>query len=162
MLGDRHLDDRCKVEQTKGVGDGRAGSPDARGDLLVREAEIVDQLAKALGSFDRIEVLALQVLDERELELRSLVEVANERGDSLETGVERSPNAALTGDQLIAIDRLSDEDGLEHAVLADARRERGHLGRVEMSPRLLWVRSDAHDRDLDCATLAGRARRDER
>ena len=94
--------------------------------------------------------------------MRSLIEVANERGDALETSVKRGANAALTSDQLVAVDRLGDEDGLEDAVLVDACSERGHLRRVEMSAGLLRVWSDARDRDLDGATRPVGALRDQR
>ena len=77
-LGDGRLDGRSEVEQAQGIRDRRAGPPDARGDLLVREAELVDQLAEAMRSLDRVEVLTLQVLDEREFELRSLIELADD------------------------------------------------------------------------------------
>ena len=85
-LGDAVLDRRGEVEQAKRVGDGRAGPPDARGDLLVGEPEFVDQPAEAVRRLDRVEVLALEVLDERELELVAVGELADDRRDALEAG----------------------------------------------------------------------------
>ena len=51
-----------------------------------REAELVDQPAEAASRLDRIEVLALEVLHERDLEPSLLVELANDRRDPLEAG----------------------------------------------------------------------------
>ena len=43
-------------------------APDAFGDRFLREAELLDELAVGGCRLDRVEVGALQVLDERELE----------------------------------------------------------------------------------------------
>ena len=75
---------------------------------------------------------------------------------------ERRREPAFAGDQLVAVDRLGHEDGLEHAVLADARCERRRAPPVELSAGLVRVRPDALDRDLDSAARAGRALRDQR
>ena len=115
---DRLLDAGRKLEQAEGVRDRRSGPPDARRDLVLAEAELVDQLAVRFRGLERIEILALEVLDEGELELVAVGELADDRGDAFETGRLRSPEPALPGDELVAVDRLGDEDRLEDAVLA--------------------------------------------
>ena len=55
---------------------------------------------------DRVEILPLEVLDERELEALTLVEVADDSRDPVETGRDGGANPSLPGDQLIPIERL--------------------------------------------------------
>ena len=111
----------------------------------------------ARGLLDRAEIRALEVLDEGDLELVAIGELADHRGNALEPGQLAGPEAPLTGDELVAVERLGDEDGLEHAVLADARCERLELVRVEPLARLAGIRLDPRDRDLGQAASAGRA-----
>ena len=113
-----------EVEQAERVGDRSRGpcrraprrrswvSPNSSIELAVRERLL-----------DRVEVGALHVLDERDLELVAIGELADERGDVVEAGEARRAHATLAGDELVAVEGLRDEDRLEHAVLADARRE---------------------------------------
>ena len=87
-----------------------------------RERELVDELAVGARRLDRVEVLALEVLDERELELLAIGELADDRRDALQAGEPRGADAALAGDELVAVDRLGDEDRLDHAVLRGCSR----------------------------------------
>ncbi len=98
-VADRGLDVRVEVQQAERVRDGRAGLADALGDPLLRQAELVDELAVGERLVDRIEVRALDVLDERDLELIAVGQLADERGDPLEAGEARRADAALAGDR---------------------------------------------------------------
>ena len=60
--------------------------PTRVGDVVLAEAELVDELPVGVGRLDRVEVLALEVLDERELELLAVGELADDRRDPLEAG----------------------------------------------------------------------------
>ena len=136
--------------------------PDPCGDLLGAEAEFVDQPPEASGGLDRVEVLPLQVLDERDLELGLIVQLADDGRDALEAGGRGRAQASLAGDEPVAVDRLGDEDRLQDAVLADALGEGGQLRLVEASPGLVRVRADAVDRDVGGSGLAGAPLRDQR
>ena len=129
--------------------------PDARRDVLGPQAELVDEPAEPVRGLDRVEVLALQVLDERDLELVDGIELADDRRDALEAGHARGAPAALAGDELVALDGLRDEDRLQDAMLADARGQALELGLVEAHPRLVRVGPDAIERQLDRAGLPG-------
>ncbi len=161
-VGDRGLDIRVEVEQAQRVGDGRARLADALGDALLGEPELVDELAVGEGLVDRVEVGALDVLDERDLELVAIRELADERRDALEAREPGGAHAALAGDELVAVERLGDEDRLQHAVLADARGELLEAGVVDVAPRLVRVRRDPGERDLDHGRGRLRALRDQR
>jgi hypothetical protein len=123
----------------------------------VGEPEDVDELPEPLRSLDRVEVLSLEVFDQCELELGPLVEMTDDRRDPIEAGLGRRADPPLTGHQLIAVDGLGHEDRLQHAVLADARGQGRELSWVETPARLIRVRPDAGDGDLDCTALADRA-----
>ena len=103
------------------------------------EAELIDQPPKPLGGLDRIEILALQVFDERDLELGLIVQLADHGRDALEAGRRGRPQASLARDEPIAIDRLGDEDRLQDAVLTDALGQGGQLRRVEASPQCCLI-----------------------
>ena len=139
---DRGLDARGEVEQAQRVRDRRSGAADAGRDVLLAEPELLDELAVGVGRLERVEVLALEVLDEREFELLAIGELAHDRRDAVETGGLRGPQPALAGDELVAVERLGDEDRLEDAVLGDARRERRESFGVEPLARLVRVRAD--------------------
>ena len=117
-VGDRGLDARCEVEQAECVRDRRAGTPDTGREAILGEPEFVDELAIGIGGLDRVEILSLEVLDQGELELIAIGELANESRDAVETGRLGRPEAPLTGDELVAVDRLRHEDRLKDAVLA--------------------------------------------
>ena len=55
-------------------------------------------------------------------------------------------HASLAGDELVAVERLRDEDRLQHAVLADARRELLEHGVVHPAAGLVRVGRDARER----------------
>ena len=161
-VGDRGLDPRGEVEQAERVRDRRAGTPDTGREAILGEPEFVDELAIGIGGLDRVEILALEVLDEGELELIAIGELAHESRDAIEAGGLRRPKPPLTGDELVAVDRLGHEDRLEHAVLRDARRERREAVRIEPLARLMRVGLDPRGRDLERPWLSGAPLRDER
>jgi hypothetical protein len=132
------------------------------GDLVVGELELVDESPEAERDLDRVEVLALKVLDEGDLEAGPLVELADDGRDPLEPGRGRRPKPALPGDELVAVEGLHHEDRLEDAVRAHARGERGELRFAESPSRLIRVVADAVERDLVRSVRAGRALWDER
>ena len=111
---------------------------------------------------ERIEILALEVLDECELELLAIGELPDDRRDPLESGCLGGTEPPLAGDELVAVDGLGHEDRLEDPVLDDALGERRELIGIEPLPWLVRVRADPGDRDVDRRRLARAALRDER
>ena len=86
-----------------------------------------------------VEILALEVLDERHLELGLVIELADDRRDPLEAGRRGRAQPPLAGNQPVAVDRLRDEDRLQDAVgsrmlsvrvasSASSKRRRGWCG----------------------------------
>ena len=58
------LDRRGQLKQAQGVGDGHPAAADPGRQLLVGQAEILDQLLVGTGLLERVEVLAMKVLDQ--------------------------------------------------------------------------------------------------
>ena len=104
---------------------------------------------------ERGEVLALEVLDDRDLQGRVVVDLLDEGGDRREArGFRRAP-AALAGDELeLAVVERPDEDRLEDAVLADRRRQLVEAGLLHRETRLFRVRRDSIHADVANAAAA--------
>ena len=137
--------------------------PTRVGDVVLAEAELVDQLAIGVGRLDRVEVLALEVLDERELELLAIGELADDRRDPLEAGRDARPGGGARrrragSRRCVSVTRIgwrtpcSAMLAVSVASAASSMRWRGWYGFGRIRD----------DRDLDGAGLAGGALRDER
>jgi hypothetical protein len=106
-------------EETDAVGDAGARLAETIGDGFLRETEVTHERSEAEGFVDGVEVGALQILDERELEHLQI------GGDSLNHrhfGQARqscSPPSAFTGDQLEKVAHHPHHQGLDNALLAD-------------------------------------------
>ncbi len=122
-VDDGLLDTGVHLQQAKAVRDGRPRTTDQIRELSLCETELVQELAVGRRRLDRIEIGALEVLDESELELRAIGQLSDHGRDPLEPGELRGAKAALSSDQLVAVERLGHEDGLDDPVLADAAGE---------------------------------------
>ncbi len=124
----------------------------------MREPELVDQSTEPMSRLDRVEILALEVLDERDLESGPVVQLSNDRGDALQPSGDGRPKSSLPRDEFVAVDRFGDEDRLEHAVLADACGQRGEFRGIEVPARLVRIGPNTVNADLRRARRAlGRA-----
>ena len=150
--GQRRLHLVREREQPDRVGDGAAAAPDARGDRLLRQVELVGEAAEGEGLFQRAEVLALQVLDQRQLEQRLGRRFLDDDRHALEPGLARSQQTPLAGDELVRraawLRGPADDERLDDAVLADALGQLGDVRRVEDGAWLVRVRRDQVDVDL--------------
>ena len=160
--GDRGLDVRMKIEQPKRVRHGRPCLADPVGDLLLGEPELIDQLAIRERLVDRVEIRALDVLHQRDLELVTIGELSHDGGDAIEACEASRTHTPLAGDQLVPGDRLRHEDRLEDAMLADARRKLLELTLVDVAAGLERVGLDLRERDLDDRGRGRRPRGDQR
>ena len=142
------LDRRRELEQTERVGDRRAALADLRGDRLVGEPEVLDELLVRGSLLERVEVVAVEVLDQRVLERGGVVGLAHQCRDPVEPDAPRGAPPPLACDQLEAVLDRSDEHRLEHADLADRVRQSPEGLFVEVRARLEAVRPDHLDRQL--------------
>src|SRR3546814_11884567 len=66
-------------------------------------AELIDETLVGFRLLDCVEVLALNVLDDRDFQRFDIVEIADEGGNLVEPRLLRRPPAPLAGDDLIAL-----------------------------------------------------------
>ena len=91
-------------EQPQAVGHGRAVLADRLRDFLLREVELVHQAAVGGGLLDGVQVLALDVLDERHLEQAPFVgggHIADDDRDAAQAGQLGGAPAPLARDDLV-------------------------------------------------------------
>src|SRR5690606_36604304 len=77
-LDDHALDLAVEVEQTNEIADGRTRAADRLRDLLMRQRELIGEPLQRVRLVDRVQVLALEVLDQRNGERGLIVELAND------------------------------------------------------------------------------------
>ena len=103
---------------------------------------LIDVPLERLGLFDRVEILALDVFDDGQLGHLAIVDVADLHRHLLPVGGLGGAEAALAGDQLVAVADAADHQRLQDAVGANAVRQVGDLGFVERLPRLIRIGDD--------------------
>ena len=123
--------------------------------------ELVDQPPIAFRLFQSVQVLALDVLDERELKGLPVVEAVDDHRDFVKPRSLRRTPAPFAGDDLIrgALFRVgAHEHRLHHPAAADRIRQAVELPVVETAPRLERPRRHVGDGDdARAATVASRA-----
>ena len=132
---------------------------------LLRVGEFLHQAAIAARFFDRVEVLALDVLDQRDLERVAIGEIAHHDRHFVQLRLLRRAPAPLAGDDLPLAGlgaMRAHQDRLQHALLHDGLRELAQLLLVERRARLHRARMQELDRrgarrrDRRCALRARR------
>jgi hypothetical protein len=115
--------------------------------LLVRHLEFVDQPLHAGGLFHGIQVLALDVLDQRHGERCVVGHFAHQRRHLVEPGHLRGTPAPLAGDQLVAVSiHRAHQQRLHQALRANRRGELGERLLVHLGARLIASGPDARHR----------------
>src|SRR6478752_9465975 len=146
---DATLDGRGQLQQPQRVGDLRPRAADALGELLVRAAEVLEQLAVGGRLLERVELRAVKVLQQRVAEHVVVVGLAHDRGDRVATGLLGGAPATLAHDQLVRVlARAAYDDGLQEADLLDRVHQLGERLLLEDLTRLAGVRTDLRDGQL--------------
>ena len=101
--------------------------------------------------FQRIQVFALNILDNRDFERSVVVQLPDQGRYDGQARLLRRPPAPLTGDDFIRVriaGRGPHQDRLQHALVADRGFELRDLGLGEVSARLVRIGMDELQRDL--------------
>jgi hypothetical protein len=107
------------------------------------EIELLDQLLVSTGLIERVQVLAVQVLDEGLFETHGIISLMDECRDRLESCASRSAVAALAGNEFeLFRPDLSHEHRLEDADGLDRVHKGGQALLAELVAGLEWVRPD--------------------
>src|SRR5437868_7338695 len=124
-------------------------------DLILGMAMAFDQLPVAVSLLERVEVLALDILDQRKFRGRRIVDLADDRRNAVEPRPLRRPPAALASDDHIILAVGPKQDRLEDAAQPDRLGELVERFLVELDARLVRVRPDPRNLDLAHATARG-------
>jgi hypothetical protein len=90
-----------QLQQAERIRDVHAALADAAGQAFLRPAEPAHQRLIGFRLFDRVQVCALNVLDDADLQQLQLVEVPHDGRNGFEAGQPGRAPAAFTGDDLI-------------------------------------------------------------
>ncbi len=159
---DLRLDRLRQPQQPDGVRDLRTRAADLLGELLLGDAEVLQQLLVRRRLFQRVELSPVDVLEQRVAQHVFVGGVFDDGRDGVAPRELGGPQATLAHDQLVGRFPLggtragSHDDRLEHAELADRDDELLQLGFAEVDPRLLGVRHDVVERDLGEARAGDR------
>ena len=113
------------------------------------DAEVLDELLVGGRLFHRVEILAVQVLDQGLLDTGDVGRRPHQSRNGLVAGPAGRPPPALTGDELVLlIAELTDQDGLQDTEFPNGSGQGRQRFFIEMGPRLMLVGPDVGDRDL--------------
>ena len=108
-----------QLEQPERVGDARPVPADALADLLLCQPELLDEPSIALGLLEGVEVGALEVLDQGQLEGLGRRDVTDHGRDLVQARELRGPPAALAGDESVVGPVAPHEHRLDDALGPD-------------------------------------------
>ena len=146
-LLDQVLNHGLELQQSEGIGDRGAVLPCSLGDVLLREVELVREALEGSCLLHRVQVLALEVFDQRHLQRDFLGNFANDDRYARQCRpLGRSP-AALAGDQLVAEANPSDDKWLDDSARAD--RARQFLERLFAKARAWLIGTGIDEVDID-------------
>jgi len=124
-----------------------AGFVDELAQFLLGMAIDVDQPLIGLRLLDRVQILALDILDQRHLERLVVAELADDGRDFVQPRPLRRPPAPLASDDLEAVAVRADDDRLDDAARLDGLGEFDQRLFLENPAGLARMRLDAGDRN---------------
>ena len=142
LLREPALHLRRQLQQPHAIGHGRATLADFLRDVFLAQAKFLGEAGEGVRFFDRVEVFALEILDERELEDILVGSFADDDRRFHEPNLLRSTPAAFTGDELVGIPALPGNERLDDAVLLDGSDELLEMFVAENGTRLERRRYD--------------------
>jgi len=137
-----------EFQQSHGIGHGGAAFADAPADLLLGEAEFLGKPGVGGGLFDRIETLALEILDEGQFQDLLVAGFADDDGCLGQADLERGAQAAFARDQFVLPGDEPDDQRLDDAALADGVNEFAQLLLPELGTGLKRAGDDPVEGDL--------------
>lgn len=165
ILGEKALHLLVEIEQPHAVRDGGAALADLLRDVLLPQTKLPRESRKRPRFFDRVEVLALEVLDEGQLEDILIRGLANDDGRVEQAEAFGGAPAALAGDEFERFAAAANDQRLNDAVLFDRGDQFVEVLLVKDGARLEWRGHDliqAHELHPLAAFDSGSGRGDAR
>ena len=146
---DPTLDGRRELEQPDGVADLWPRTSDPLGELLVGAGEVLEQLAVGRRLLQRVELGAVEVLQEGVAQHVGVLGLAHDRRDRGQPGLLGGPPSTLAHHQLVGLrTRLAHHHRLEQPDLLDRVHELAHRLFLEDLARLHVVGRHLGDREV--------------
>ncbi len=142
------LDFTREAKKSQGVCNGCSISADASSDFFLRQSQSFYKLLICLRFLDRIEILTMNVLDEREFEHTLIGDVTDDRWDLQQSGHLGCPPSAFPSNQLIAKAATSDDNRLYETMSSDGVRELTQPLFIISNAGLMGIRIDKIDVQL--------------
>ena len=142
---------RRELEETEVIGYRGALLPHACRQLLLRQPVGINQLAECEGNLYRIEILALDILDQRHLHHLVVIHGADVGGDRLQLDQSGSSVAPLAADDdvlTLALAILPDGDRLYQPDVLDRRGKLLERLSIEVCTRLIRIGVNGIERQL--------------
>ena len=136
-----------KIEKAHAVCDRRPALSDLLRDIFLTEMEFSREPGKSARFLDRIEVFALQVLDECEFEDVLVGGFANDHRRLLQSDPLRGAPAAFSGNELEFVAAFAGNQRLNNSVFADRVDKLLQNVVAKVGPRLKWSGDDLMNRD---------------
>jgi hypothetical protein len=108
-----------KLQKAKGVGDGRSILTNPFAQVVLTDMKLFDQMLEGLRFLDRVEVLPLQVFDERDFKSLSPFRLFHQYRNFSESGLLSGSPATFPYNQFITLVGPSDEEGFENPFLSN-------------------------------------------
>ena len=129
------------------VRDRRAIEAHAVTDLLLRQTRVRER-GERMCELHWVQVVALDVFHERDLESVFAVDIRDHRRDRLAPGHPRSAPAALAHNEFVSVSRAPHDHRLQNAVSSDRIGQALELCGFETAPWLFGIRIDCVDGDF--------------
>ena len=153
-LGYGTLDLDWQTEEAERIGNTAPALAHLLGDRFLLQAEFIDQAQIGFRLFDRIEIVALDVFDDGELELLLFGRIPYDDRDGLESDPLGRLETPLAGNELIALAFATDDERLQDPVFFDRQGKLLELGIIEVEARLVRIGDDFSNRDFQRTALA--------
>ena len=106
----------CEPQEPDRVGNGGTVFAGPVGNFLMAEMHLSNQPVEGLGGLDGIQVFALDILDQRDLEETFVGVVLNDNGDVGQAGDFGRPQTPLTGDEFVVAGFSSNDKWLYYPI----------------------------------------------
>ena len=118
-FADVALHGQRQFQQPRRIGHRRAALADLERDFLLRELKLLRELRIAERLFDGVQILTLQIFDERQFQHRAVVGLADDDGNLRQFEQLRRAPAAFAGDEFEESAAFAHDERLHDALFAD-------------------------------------------
>ena len=158
-LHQRLLDDKRGAGQTQQIGNMTAALANGLGQLCLRISKFIDKPLISFGFFHRIEVSALDIFDQPNLQSGDIIDRLHNHRHLMQSRLLRCPPTSFTGNDFKTVTCRAHQQGLQHARFFNRGGERVQLFLGKIFARLKRTGAELVNADITQAALFFRRRR---